>query len=126
MTNKLAKNWDFDLRVRARNLKKGVISTADVDKLLGGLADVEGQSEPFTVAQPGQEPEEEVETAAPVAPAPAAPQAIAPVEPALSAAAPVEPLVAPTNGAAEPASVPAIQPPAAVPDQGSDGSGTLD
>src|SRR5690349_13313112 len=44
--------WTFDVRVRERNLKAGTITEKDVEKYLGGLADLADQSESFGTSQP--------------------------------------------------------------------------
>jgi len=49
-TTKQINSWDWDVRVRERNLKKGALTDKDVDKMLGHLPDLTESSE--AVAQP--------------------------------------------------------------------------
>jgi hypothetical protein len=51
MTNKL-NAWDWDLRVRERNLKQGVLTEKDVEKYLSQVVDTAENSEPFGTPQP--------------------------------------------------------------------------
>jgi hypothetical protein len=44
--------WEWDVRVRERNLRKGVLDEKDVEKHLGQLPDVADQAEAIGVAQP--------------------------------------------------------------------------
>jgi hypothetical protein len=44
--------WDWDVRVRERNLRRGVLDEKDVEKHLSQLADVAEQSEPVAHPQP--------------------------------------------------------------------------
>jgi hypothetical protein len=44
--------WEWDVRVRERNLRKGVFDEKDVEKHLGQLPDVGDQAEPIAVGQP--------------------------------------------------------------------------
>jgi hypothetical protein len=44
--------WEWDVRVRERNLRKGILDEKDVEKHLGQLPDVADQAEPIGVAQP--------------------------------------------------------------------------
>lgn len=44
--------WDWDVRVRERNLRKGVLDDKDVEKHLTQLPDTGEQSEPIAVPQP--------------------------------------------------------------------------
>jgi hypothetical protein len=60
MTNKI-NAWDWDLRVRERNLKAGVITEKDVEKFLGTVPDVEAQAESFATPQPALDPPDEPE-----------------------------------------------------------------
>jgi hypothetical protein len=50
--NKTINSWDWDIRVRERNLKKGLLDDKDVDKYLGALDDVGEQGETIASAQP--------------------------------------------------------------------------
>lgn len=53
-TNNARQNntWDWDVRVRERNLKNGTLSEKDVEKATSQLADLEGQCDPVATAQP--------------------------------------------------------------------------
>ena len=44
--------WDLDVRVRDRNLRKGVLEEKDVEKYLKDLPDVAANAENVTIAQP--------------------------------------------------------------------------
>jgi hypothetical protein len=50
--SKAINSWDWDIRVRERNLKKGVLDDKDVDKYLGQLPDVAEHGEGIGTAQP--------------------------------------------------------------------------
>jgi hypothetical protein len=50
--NKTINSWDWDIRVRERNLKKGVLDDKDVDKYLLQLPDVGEHGEGISSAQP--------------------------------------------------------------------------
>lgn len=52
MSNKTVNPWEWDVRVRERNLKKGALSEKDVDKMVGQLPDLAEQAESVSVAQP--------------------------------------------------------------------------
>jgi hypothetical protein len=52
MSNKQIQSWDWDVRVRDRNLKHGLLDDKIVEKHLGQLADVAEHSEPVTLVQP--------------------------------------------------------------------------
>ena len=122
--------WDYDVRVRDRNLKAGRISKEDVKRHLDNAADRANNVDSLDLAQPalaGPEPlrVEAVEEPAPpppvaplppVAPAPFMPVAVAPVAaPAITppfAAAPAYPDPAPRPVVAAPI---AVAPPAPVP-----------
>jgi len=60
MTNKL-NVWDWDLRVRERNLKAGMITEKDLEKFLSAVPDVEAQAESFATPQPALDPPDEPE-----------------------------------------------------------------
>jgi hypothetical protein len=45
-------SFRYDVRVRDRLLKKGLLKQDEVDKHLAALADVEAQSEPVSIEQP--------------------------------------------------------------------------
>ncbi len=55
MSNTKLNPWDWDLRVRERNVKAGVIDDKDLQKHLAGLTDVSDQVESFSVPQPALE-----------------------------------------------------------------------
>ena len=44
--------WDLDVRVRERNLRKGVLDEKDVEKHLKELPDTAANSENVTIPQP--------------------------------------------------------------------------
>jgi hypothetical protein len=44
--------WDLDVRVRERNLRKGVLDEKDVEKYLKELPDVAANADNVSVAQP--------------------------------------------------------------------------
>jgi hypothetical protein len=44
--------WDLDVRVRERNLRKGVLDEKDVEKHLKELPDVAANAENVSIAQP--------------------------------------------------------------------------
>jgi hypothetical protein len=44
--------WDWDVRVRERNLRKGILDEKDVEKHLSQLPDVGDQSEALPLPQP--------------------------------------------------------------------------
>jgi len=44
--------WDWDVRVRERNMRNGILSEKDVDKMLSSLADVADKSESLGLTQP--------------------------------------------------------------------------
>jgi hypothetical protein len=60
MTNKL-NVWDWDLRVRERNLKAGMITEKELEKYLSAVPDSEAQTESFATPQPALDPPEELE-----------------------------------------------------------------
>jgi hypothetical protein len=51
-TTKTGNPWDWDVRVRERNLRKGVLEPKDVDKHLSQLPDVADQAEVIQIPQP--------------------------------------------------------------------------
>ena len=61
MTQKTNPNpWILDVRVRERNLNKGLLTEKEVEKHLAGLPDVADQAENFATPQPALElPEED-------------------------------------------------------------------
>jgi hypothetical protein len=50
--SKTINSWDWDVRVRERNLRKGVLDEKDVEKHVTQLVDVGDRAEPVGVAQP--------------------------------------------------------------------------
>jgi hypothetical protein len=50
--SKQIQSWDWDVRVRERNLKKAVLTDKDVEKHASQLPDVAEQCEPLGLAQP--------------------------------------------------------------------------
>jgi hypothetical protein len=51
-TNKTINSWDWDVRVRDRNLKSGTLCDKDVEKHKSQLVDLEAQVDTVTLAQP--------------------------------------------------------------------------
>jgi hypothetical protein len=49
---KTINSWDWDIRVRERNLKKGLLDDKDVDKYMTQLPDVAEQGEGIVSPQP--------------------------------------------------------------------------
>ncbi len=49
---KTVNSWEWDVRVRERNLRKGVLEDKDVEKHLSQLGDVGDQAETLAVPQP--------------------------------------------------------------------------
>ena len=45
-------SWDWDVRVRERNIKRGLLDAEIVEKQMAKLADNAEQSEAVTLAQP--------------------------------------------------------------------------
>ena len=52
MSNKTINSWDWDIRVRDRNLKSGTLTEKDVEKQKGQLPDLSEQADTVTLAQP--------------------------------------------------------------------------
>jgi hypothetical protein len=50
--NKTINAWDWDVRVRERNVRKGIFDEKEIEKHLSQLPDVEGKGEPIGTAQP--------------------------------------------------------------------------
>ena len=44
--------WEWDVRVRERNVRKGILDDKDIEKHLAQLPDVGDQAESIGVAQP--------------------------------------------------------------------------
>ena len=51
-SNKTINPWEWDVRVRERNLRKGIFEDKDVEKHLTSLGDVGDQAEPIAIHQP--------------------------------------------------------------------------
>ena len=45
--------WDLDVRVRERNLKKGILDPKEMEKYLKDLPDVAAQAEAVSAKHPG-------------------------------------------------------------------------
>ena len=52
MTEKKIQSWDWDVRVRDRNVRKGLLDGDTIEKHLGKLVDVGGEADQVTLAQP--------------------------------------------------------------------------
>ena len=52
MSNKTINSWDWDIRVRERNLKSGALTDKDVEKHKSQLPDLDAQVDAVTLAQP--------------------------------------------------------------------------
>ena len=64
MSNSKINSWDWDIRVRERNLKNGILTEKDIEHERGKLADLAGETDPVTEAQPaigGAEDDDETE-----------------------------------------------------------------
>ena len=60
MTTKTINSWDWDVRVRDRNLKNGTLDEKDVEKYVTALPDMAAQAEALALPQPAlDEPEED-------------------------------------------------------------------
>ena len=44
--------WDLDVRVRDRNIRKGVLDDKEIERYLGSLPDVGANAENVTIPQP--------------------------------------------------------------------------
>jgi hypothetical protein len=51
-TTKTINPWEWDVRVRERNLRKGIFDEKDVEKHITGLPDVGDQAESIVLPQP--------------------------------------------------------------------------
>ena len=51
-SNKSINSWDWDIRVRERNVKKGILDDKDIEKHLAGLPDVSEQADSIIVPAP--------------------------------------------------------------------------
>ena len=52
MTTKTINSWDWDIRVRDRNLKNGTLVDKDIEKHKGQLQDMENVVDTVTLPQP--------------------------------------------------------------------------
>jgi hypothetical protein len=52
MTTKTINSWDWDIRVRDRNLKNGTLVEKDIEKHKGQLVDLETQIDIVSLPQP--------------------------------------------------------------------------
>jgi hypothetical protein len=52
MTTKTINSWDWDIRVRDRNLKNGTLSDKDVEKHKSQLHDCDGHVDVIALPQP--------------------------------------------------------------------------
>lgn len=52
MSNSKINSWDWDIRVRERNLKNGTLTEKDVEAERAKLADLADQTDPVTEIQP--------------------------------------------------------------------------
>ena len=52
MSNSKINSWDWDIRVRERNLKNGILTEKDVDQQRAKLSDLAEQTDPVTEPQP--------------------------------------------------------------------------
>jgi hypothetical protein len=50
--NKTIQPWDWDIRVRERNLRKGILDEKEVEKHVSQLPDVADQAESIGIAPP--------------------------------------------------------------------------
>lgn len=51
-STKTINHWEWDIRVRERNLKKGILDDKDVEKHITGLVDMSDQAESVVIPQP--------------------------------------------------------------------------
>jgi hypothetical protein len=52
MTTKTINYWDLDIRVRERNMKSGVLTDKDIERVKAGLPDMADQCDPVSLPQP--------------------------------------------------------------------------
>jgi len=52
MSNAKINSWDWDIRVRERNLARGILTDKDVEKERASLPDVAEQAESLSLVQP--------------------------------------------------------------------------
>jgi hypothetical protein len=107
--------WDLDVRVRERNIRKGVLDEKDIEKYLKELPDSAANAESVTLPQPAVGNGGAAAAAAALSAPAAAPPAPAAAPPPPAAAPPAQ--AAPPTQAAAPAppapavAAPAVQPP---------------
>jgi hypothetical protein len=56
--NKTIQTWDWDVRVRERNLRRGFFDEKDLEKHLAQLVDAAEQAESIVISQPALGPRE--------------------------------------------------------------------
>ena len=49
---KVINSWDWDIRVRARNIKAGTLDEKDIEKHKAALVDLNDQTDAVTLPQP--------------------------------------------------------------------------
>jgi hypothetical protein len=49
---KIINSWEWDIRVRERNVRKGVLDEKDIEKYMSQLPDVSDQAESSALNQP--------------------------------------------------------------------------
>jgi hypothetical protein len=52
MSNKTINSWDWDIRVRERNLKNETLTDKDLEKHKAQLPDLADQADPVAIPQP--------------------------------------------------------------------------
>jgi len=52
MSNKTINSWDWDIRVRERNIKNGTLTDKDIEKHKTGLPDLAEQADGVSLPQP--------------------------------------------------------------------------
>jgi hypothetical protein len=52
MSNKTINSWDWDIRVRERNLKNQTVTEKDLEKHVAQLPDLADQAEAVSIPQP--------------------------------------------------------------------------
>lgn len=58
MSNSKINSWDWDIRVRERNLSNGILTEKDIEAQRAKLTDLAEQTDPVTEAQPALNEEE--------------------------------------------------------------------
>ena len=51
-SNRPINSWEWDIRVRERNLRKGTLDDKDIERHIASLPDVSDQAETVTAPQP--------------------------------------------------------------------------